>query len=378
MTRDRALVGGCLLLVFCLVAVLAVWSPREDDDTPSSYSTETHGAKAAYLLLGESGYRVERWTRPMSEFTADAHTVLILPEPASTEANRRAVRATLAAGGRVLATGEGGAAMLPGGSAAPGSHGPIHTCKANATAPLTPARQVEQTTAAAWTGPQSYVTHRCEGLASVVRYPSGRGQAVWWASPLPLENAAIAHANNLELLLASVGPPAQGRVVWDEAPAEEAPSLWSYAQGTPVHLLWWQLMLVGMLLLLSFGRRSGPLRPDPIPSRAAPVEFVSAMGALYAKARATNAAVALAYRGFLERMDRRVPVRGAPDADRVASALRSRFPAQNPALRETLKSCEAARWGEAMPASRALALVRALHDYEQSITAHPQARNGDS
>ena len=36
------------------------------------------------------------------------------------------------------------------------------------------------------------------------------------------------------------------------------------------------------------------------------------MGALYGKAHATSAAVTLAYQGFLERMDRRLPVRRAP------------------------------------------------------------------
>ncbi len=225
--RDKLLLAGVLLLVLCLIAVLAKWSPGGEDDAVSSYGTNTHGAKAAYLLLGESGYTVGRWTRPIGAMEGGRMTLIML-EPEDTGANRRAVRAVLAGGGRVLATGLGGAAVLPGGSAAVGNHGPEHLCRATATGagPLSGARVVEMTTAATWTGSQAGVSHRCEGLASVVRYAVGAGQVVWWASPLPLENGALAREDDLELLLASVGPfPA--RVVWDEAPAavEAAPSL---------------------------------------------------------------------------------------------------------------------------------------------------------
>ncbi len=94
------------------------------------------------------------------------------------------------------------------------------------------------------------------------------------------------------------------------------------------------------------------------------------MGALYAKAHATNAAVALAYRGFLERMDRYLPVRGAGEPHAIATLLASRFPAaarEPGALAGELAACEAARWAAPMPAGRALTLVRVLHDVERTV-----------
>jgi hypothetical protein len=370
-SRDRALLLSCLGLAAALIVVLAVFTPHEEDDTPSTYNTDTHGAKAAYLMLTESGYRVERWTRPMSELGAavDAHTVFISSAPDGAKPTAEVVRSVLDHGGRVLVVGIAGAEVLPEGAALPGGHGPVHDCKGIPSAGGL--GDVHLRTAARWTakGDRFHAEYSCEGLAVVVTYAVGRGFATWWADPLPLENAGIVQGDNLALFLSAIGPPAGAHIVWDEAPPSEVPSLWSYAEGTPVHLIWWQLALVAGLVLVSVSRRSGPLRPDPVLSRAAPIEFVAALGALYAKAHATNAAVTLAYRGFLERVDRYIPVRALADksgASAVAELLAARA-SLSPSLQSDLVAAEAIRYSDPIPVRRALALVRALHAHEQAL-----------
>ena len=374
-SRDRALLFSCLGLAAALIVVLAVFTPHEEDDTPSTYNTDTHGAKAAYLMLTESGYRVERWTRPMSELGAavDAHTVFISSAPDGAKPTAEVVRSVLDHGGRVLVVGIAGAEVLPDGAALPGGHGPVHDCKGVPSASSDGLSNVHLRTAARWTakGDRFHAEYSCEGLAVVVTYAVGRGFATWWADPLPLENAGIVQGDNLALLLSAIGPPAGAHIVWDEAPPSEVPSLWSYAEGTPVHLIWWQLALVAGLVLVSVSRRSGPLRPDPVLSRAAPIEFVAALGALYAKAHATNAAVTLAYRGFLERVDRYIPVRALADrsgAPAVAELLAARA-SLSPSLQSDLVAAEAVRYSDPIPVRRALALVRALHAHEQALAS---------
>ena len=384
--RDRNLLFICLALAACFLAVLAFFAASPDDDRPTSYSTQTHGAKAAYLLLARSGYGVERWTQSLDAFpsTANSHTVLILTQirDGDTSSLKRSVRAVLDHGGRVLATGAEAAAVLPEAEAAPGGHGPEHECRAEPQGfgPLAGASDVHLTTAATWTrqGPRYQVAYTCEGLASVVSYTSGRGVVVWWASTLPLENAGISRGGNLQLLLASVGLPAGAKIVWNEAPLTEGPSLWSYAGGTPLHSIGWQLGVTALLLFFSFGRRSGPLRPDPVPSRAASTEFVQAMGALYSRAQATNAIVALAYRNFLDHLQGFLPARSTAEQGGVTALadllerhiVRRDDPdslrvAEN--LRQTLLACETESLDSALPVRRALHMVRVLHDSERYL-----------
>ncbi len=359
--RDRKLLLGCLFLAVALIAVLAVFSPQEENESPSSFSNDTHGTKAAYLLLGQSGNQVERWTEPIANFPTPSGIppilLLLEPDTADPDATRRVVRDVLARGGRVLATGVSGAALLPDGAAEPGGHGPTHTCDATPVGlgPLAGAGQVQLTTAARWSeqGPRFEVAYRCETLPLVVIYSVGRGTVVWWSSPLPMENGFITKASNLELLLASIGVPRGGRIVWDEAPPGEPPSLWSYTEGTPLFTIGWQLLLVAGLLVFSFSRRSGPLRPDPVVARASPLEFIEAMGALYGRAHATNAAVTLAYRGFLERLDRMIPVRRLAEQEGPAAAAtmltaRAGAASSSETMARVLLSCEAARSSEPM------------------------------
>src|SRR5271166_4009225 len=72
-----------LLLIMAAAAYLKS-EEQKGDGHPSSYSTLRRGGKAAYLLLQQSGYPVERWNQPPKQLPADGHGILlIVAEPVS-------------------------------------------------------------------------------------------------------------------------------------------------------------------------------------------------------------------------------------------------------------------------------------------------------
>jgi hypothetical protein len=122
---------------------------------------------------------------------------------------------------------------------------------------------------------------------------------VWWSSPLPMTNRGLKEDASLKLVLASLGD-ADRRVLFDEYFHGERASLWDTAKGLPLRQIAWQCGVTALLLVLSFGRRNGPVRlPVRVP-RSSPLEFAESMGRLYGKARATQAAVDGARRRLLK------------------------------------------------------------------------------
>lgn len=59
---DRRLILWASLIFLVMMVALSILSSNDQADSgvPSSYSSQASGAKAAYLLLGELGYKVER------------------------------------------------------------------------------------------------------------------------------------------------------------------------------------------------------------------------------------------------------------------------------------------------------------------------------
>ena len=116
---DRKLLVAAGVLLLALAGVSFLLSPagsRDPRKLPSSYSSSSGGAKAAYLLLQELGYDAVHWERPLTELPpTGAGTVLVLAGPVSqaSDSDQLALRNFLATGGRVLATGRTGALWLP-------------------------------------------------------------------------------------------------------------------------------------------------------------------------------------------------------------------------------------------------------------------------
>jgi hypothetical protein len=375
--RDRQLLAITGVCTVVLIVVIAVFGPSNDEQNrmPSSYSNGSHGARAAFLLLQRSGYSVERSTDSLDRVaeSTNAQTTLILADPFynQTQEGKKAVEQILARGGRVIATGYTGALVLPNHHETALRHPALHACTATPSGLSTVASsgEVRMLAEASWeeVEPAQEVAYRCDSDAVVVMYPAGKGRVIWWASSMPLENVTIGDAGNLALLLNSVGAKDTTRIVWDESLHGASPSLWSYTAGTVLPYLWWQCGLIGLLLVLSFSRRSGPLRPDPVTSRAAPLEFTRALGSLYRKAGATNISVRVAYRGFQLALERSAGIKRDASAQEMAAQVSRLSGVTVPNLEAQIE--EAGRALEDVPVTekRALHLVQVLHLAEQQL-----------
>ena len=359
--RDRSLLGFAAAGVLLLLFIIALLSPSSDETNPvpSIDSTGSHGARAAWDMLRSSGRAVQRWDGPLADLPAhvDRGTTVVFagPDPADLEQARPAVQAVLARGARVLATGWSGGLLLAPESVAPCSGA---TCTSSA-AGAPPAMRPE----AVWKGrePGLQVLVRCGSSPAAVRFPSGAGEAVWWGASEPLENRWVTEGGNLTLLLNSLGP--GRRILWDESLHGEPASITADIRGAPVTAAVLQLGLIGLLLLFSFGRRSGPLRADPEIRRQEQDEFFRALGSLYRRAGAADEAVATAYGAFRraaeQNMGAALPETGSP------------FPALGGATEEHRTPAGS---GRKQSAGDALARVQDLHDYQAALRAQSGAR----
>ena len=81
--KDRKLLLGAGAVFVLLIAGAVVFGGEggTKSEIPSSYSTASGGAKAAYLVLASAGYKVERWERPLDELPKAMGKTLVLAEP---------------------------------------------------------------------------------------------------------------------------------------------------------------------------------------------------------------------------------------------------------------------------------------------------------
>ena len=378
--RDRKLLLFCLGAVVVLAVLNGVLARDEDKDenpTPSSYLTGKHGARAAFDLLQSDGYAIERWEQPLSELPAraDAETVLVLAEPLFvTPQDRKAINDVLDRGGRVLATGFGGSSLLPEGEAKPSAQLQTGACKLTPQGldDLAASGEVWMLPAVSWklSSPRYRVQYNGANAPAVVDSSQGKGRVVWWASSTPLENGSISRGQNLEFFLNSLGPRDGHRFYWDESLHSAPPSDWYYARGPALNLLFIGLATLGLLALLSFSRRSGPMRDLPLQERSAPVEFLEALGSLYQKAGASSTAIDLAYERFRRKTGEMCGQNGLSKNSReLAEMLRRRFPAADASLEEDLATCEQGAQNEIVSAREALGLVQALDRHYKYLRA---------
>jgi len=344
---------------------------------PSTYLAGQHGARAAYDTLLRSGYKIERWELPLSDLVATAgpDTVVIFAEPFTQEpANLKAVRQILEKGGRVLATGFWGGFILPGEASGTSENFTFAACKLEPEGlnPVAGSGEVWMVPEAGWQvgNPAFHVDYTCAGQPAVVEYDWAKGHAVWWASSTPLENGSLARAQNLDLLLNSLGPRDGHHFYWDESLHGDIRSTWSYAAGRSWTMLWVGLPILMVLVTLSFSRRSGPVRALPAIVRATPVEFLEALGSLYRNAGAASTAVSIALERFRRHGLMLCGLRGRQmGAAELAEALRRRFPKLDPALEADLAACEGAVSGETITPREALKLIQTLHSHEEKLRA---------
>lgn len=388
--QDRKLLLWIVGIALALAVATGFLMPNGNDNDnplPSTYLAGQHGARAAYETLLRSNYHIERWERPLGELaeTAGPETVVIFAQPFSREPDDiKAVHKIVERGGRVLSTGYWGGYILPG--EASDMPGEFHfaACKLEPEGldALAGTGEVWMVPQATWDegNPAQRVEYSCANHPAVVEYDWGKGHIVWWASSTPLENGSLSRAHNLDLLLASLGPCAGHRFYWDESLHGEIRTTFSYASGPSWTMLWIGLPVLALLVVLSFSRRSGPVRDLPPAARATPIEFLEALGSLYRKAGAASTAVAIAWERF-RRHSLRLCGHGVSKigADELAAVIRRRFPRADANLEADLTACEEAAWGEIIDPRQALKLIQSLHGHYEELkeTARPGSQSGN-
>jgi hypothetical protein len=354
--------------ILLLMSAAAYLKSEEDkgDGHPSSYSNLRHGAKAAYLLLQQSGYPVERWERSPKELPADGHGILlIVAEPVSypnTEESGAFSRFLLH-GGSILVAGLLPDAFVPKAAATDEGQriGDVE-CKAVAPTRLTRGGSISQDGFFMWDSDDtSPVVHFADdkGNAVVVSYAVGAGWVIWWASALPLENAGIREKNNLELLLNSTS--GYKRILWDEYYQSQRLRTTGHK---PVRAYEWamaQFALIAIAVALTYSRRSGPLVPLVQESRLSPLEFVETLGNVFRRAQGTHVAVEIAFQRFRQVAARRLGIRGTSSSAEIVEAMDKhgvRLPESTAAL---VRDSETAVGDSSLTERAALEYVRALN-----------------
>jgi len=113
--RKILFVAGGAFLLLVILGFLFAPASNTGASSATTYSTASEGAKAAYLLLQETGYHVDRWQHPFSSLNPDSNTVVIIADPAiiPNAKQKAAVEQFVSGGGRVITTGVRGARFLP-------------------------------------------------------------------------------------------------------------------------------------------------------------------------------------------------------------------------------------------------------------------------
>jgi hypothetical protein len=382
-SRDARYVLGALALMVILLGITYAFGPAPAAQSygfPSTYAADWEGAKAAYLLLKDEGYRVERWEKPPEELPAAAPgDVLILVNSFEEgSANEVAgIRKFVLDGGRVVAVGAEARKLVPDMVAAVREKYDPETRTYSALMPSAITRGAPEI---AMSDPDTFTSspHPWLGLygkgdqVSVISYRVGKGEIIWWAADSPLTNGMIRQKNNLEFFLNCMGSPNTAHIYWDEYFHGERASIYAdFAKG-PLPWAGLQVLIAFLAVMITFSRRSGAMRLPATESRLSPLEFVETLGDLYQSAHASPAAVGVAYRRFRLALSRKLAASAKVKLPELCRAASVRFGWPEDSLLDTLSRSERAMRNINLEEPEALYLVRQLH--ELSARLEPTGR----
>jgi hypothetical protein len=351
--------------------------PRNDG---SSYATHADGARAAFLLLKDIGYRVERSYEPVAALRhAPARTALVLANPSALPSQQdvRALRAFVEAGGIVLATGPGAVAFLPGvpdrGGIAVGQAA-LRLQRARRQDRALPGPLTEGVDAiemppapAPLTLDSSYVAlYGTDPAPAIVAARIEKGRAVWWAGSAPLANGGVGRPGHAELLVNTLGPPGARTILWDEFYHGHTRSFWSYVATMPLTGASLQILGLTGAALFTFARRRRPVRPRVVEPRTSPLEFIDTMGGLYERARASGPAVSTVYAHVRHRLTSALGLPLNTSDDRLVAGASERLSIDSAELGAAFSRARAASTAPDLTAPQALPIVAEL----QRVAAH--------
>ena len=202
-----------------------------------------------------------------------------------------------------------------------------------------------------------------DGNAVVVAYKLGDGEVIWWAGAMPLSNTGISAQGNLNLLLNSLGAADGTRILWDEYYHGERKTLSSYLAGTPVVWALLQGGIICVMLVMAFGRRTGPTRMPVVESRLSPLEFVETLGALYQSAGAASGAVATVWERFRYLVCTRLGLPRTANVRQMYDSARERLGWTEPGFFEAMQTAERASMDVSLSSKDALRIVESIEHY---------------
>lgn len=371
--RKIILIAGGIFLFIITVSFIFARGSGPDDEIPSSYSTGSGGAKAAYLLLKDSGYNVQRWEDSLTDLPDPAGKTLVLaaPQGSPTIEERRKLTEFVENGGRVIATGVFAGFFLPADGAVLDPFGGSTWKKMTARSPSAITRATPEITMAPeaeWNTRTFAIPLYGDGEKQrVVKYKVGKGEVIWWASATPLTNAGLKELGNLEFFFACMGEPENEQILWDEYFHGYRRSLIASAERTPLKWMFLQLALFTLAILITYSRRSGPISIPPVEARLSPLEFVRTLGSLYEQADAAPVAVDISYHRFRYWLTRRLGMAGNASIEEMERAVHERWDFQDAHFGETLHACESVRYQTDLESGVALKLVQSLDDFAAKL-----------
>ena len=377
---DRKLLLATAAVLIVLTAAVAFVSPpptEQGPSIPSIFSTSADGARAAYVLLQQLGRNVQPWKRSPTELPDNPeNALLILADPIQLpgESEKKALAKFVEHGGSVLFTGPQVGTFFR--DAELSDHPEAirdewKVYESNFPSVYTRgASKISLKPQATWEGEQPQLAlYGGPKFPVVVSWHVGQGEILWWAGPGPLTNSGIMRDDNLNLFLNCVSNRLAKRsrqpdIYWDEYFHGEEASLWGYFQKTPVPWGMLQLAILGAVILMTFGRRSGPTSIPPVVSRLSPLEFVDTLGGLYERAHAEPAVVAAVYQRFRAILARQLHLPLATPDSGLEKAAEQRLGLKERDLLKTLQRAESASRAGKVTAAEALAIVQQLETYE--------------
>jgi hypothetical protein len=378
--RKILLIAGAVLVVLTAGLAFVGGDPQEHGmSIPSTYSASPGGARAAYLLLEELHYKVSRWERSPTELPiGDAGAVLIIADPleAPTKEEVAALQDFVAKGGQVIFTGERiKSFFLKAKVEEKFPEAEWQTFAANIPSNYTAgAPKIVLQTGTAWQTPEAsqLALYGDAGSPVVVSWRIGDGRILWWAAATPLTNSGISREGNLNFFRNAMNFPLPDektavKIYWDEYFHGERTSLWSYVRKTPVAWGLMQISILGLIVIFTFGRRSGPVVLPPVISRLAPLEFVDTLGGLYERAGAEPAVVGFVYQRFRATLSRQLRISSSASDTELAEAVENRLGWKESGLKTTLARALVASRARKVTPQEALGLVRELEQYEEQL-----------
>jgi hypothetical protein len=302
--------------------------------------------------------------------------ILANPEETPSRAEKDALLQFAQSGGRIIFTGPRVGDFFPGaGSSDVPLAKPWETYQANLPSNYTRhAAKISLQKQSEWEGnnPAAFALYGDADSPAVMTWSVGDGVILWWAGPTPLTNAGITQEGNLNFFLDAVSDPLaranrQPEIYWDEYFHGQRATLWAYFQKTPVPWGLLQFAVLGLAVLFTFSRRSGPMMMPAVATRLAPLEFVDTLGGLYQRAHAEPAVVAAVYQRFRGTLTRHLRLPITIPNPLLDEAVRGRLGLNDDSFLETLQRADAASHAQKISATEALELMQKLEKYEMQL-----------